>query len=84
MAISIPLRSVTPIFILMDSRFCTVFAFPHFNASANRNWMFRRCPALASSGTEVDYGGITYRLILSLYQPSYQANWELAGHFVTS
>ena len=28
MAISIPLRSVTPIFILMDSRFCTVFVFP--------------------------------------------------------
>jgi len=38
--------------------FCTVFAFAHLNASANHKRMFRRCPALACSGTEVNYRGI--------------------------
>ena len=41
---------------------CASVAFPHLNPTANRKRMFRtfrRCPALTSSGTEVDGRGIT-------------------------
>ena len=38
--------------------YIAIYAFPHLNTSAKRKLMFRRCPALASSGTAFDCRGI--------------------------